>query len=78
MQSVLPVVYSKKGISVVPLPSGLISKIAAIKVDDIARVKIRSTKPLFANDGKVNRVTGSRILVDEASQETVAEGMVRL
>jgi sulfate adenylyltransferase subunit 1 len=48
-----------------------------IKMNDIARVKIRSTKPLFADDYTVNRVTGSIILVDEATNETVAAGMVR-
>jgi sulfate adenylyltransferase subunit 1 (EFTu-like GTPase family) len=49
----------------------------AIKMNDIARVKIRSTKPLFADDYTVNRVTGSIILVDEATNETVAAGMIR-
>jgi len=48
-----------------------------IKMNDIARVKIRSTKPSFADDYTVNRVTGSIILVDEATNETVAAGMVR-
>lgn len=49
----------------------------AIKMNDIARVKIRSIKPLFADDYTVNRVTGSIILVDEATNETVAAGMIR-
>ncbi|MDC0083081.1 sulfate adenylyltransferase subunit CysN [Schleiferiaceae bacterium] len=48
-----------------------------IKMNDIARVKIRSTKPLFVDNYNVNRVTGSIILVDEATNETVAAGMVR-
>ena len=48
-----------------------------IKMNDIARVKVRSTKPLFADDYNVNRVTGSIILVDESTNETVAAGMVR-
>ncbi|MDB2435699.1 GTP-binding protein [Schleiferiaceae bacterium] len=48
-----------------------------IKMNDIARVKIRSTKPLFVDDYNVNRVTGSIILVDEATNETVAAGMIR-
>ena len=48
-----------------------------INMNDIARVKIRSTKPLFADDYNVNRVTGSIILVDESTNETVAAGMVR-
>ena len=49
----------------------------AIKMNDIARVKIRSTKQIFADDYQTNRVTGSLILVDEATNETVAAGMIR-
>ena len=48
-----------------------------IKMNDIARVKIRSTKPIFADEYNQNRVTGSLILVDEATHETVAAGMIR-
>jgi len=48
-----------------------------IKMNDIARVKIRSTKPLFVDDYNLNRVTGSIILVDESTNETVAAGMIR-
>ena len=48
-----------------------------IQMNDIARVKVRSTKPLFADDYNVNRVTGSIILVDESTNETVAAGMIR-
>ena len=48
-----------------------------IKMNDIARVKLRSTKPLFSDDYTANRVTGSLILIDEASNETVAAGMIR-
>ena len=48
-----------------------------IKMNDIARVKIRSTKPLFSDGYTTNRVTGSLILIDEATNETVAAGMLR-
>ena len=48
-----------------------------IKMNDIARIKIRSTKPIFADEYNQNRVTGSLILVDEATNETVAAGMIR-
>ena len=48
-----------------------------VKTNDIARAKIRSTKPLFVDDYTVNRVTGSITLVDEATNETVAAGMIR-
>jgi sulfate adenylyltransferase subunit 1 len=49
----------------------------SIKMNDIARLKIRSTKPIFADEYNQNRVTGSLILVDEATNETVAAGMIR-
>ena len=48
-----------------------------IRMNDIARVKIRSTKPLFVDNYTRNRVTGSIILVDEATNDTVAAGMIR-
>ena len=48
-----------------------------IKMNDIARVKIRATKPLFTDTYSQNRVTGSLILVDETTNETVAAGMIR-
>ncbi len=47
-----------------------------IKVNDIARVMLRSTKPLFLDAYKENRITGSIILVDEATNNTVGVGMV--
>ena len=47
-------------------------------MNDIARVQIRTTKPLLVDDYNDNRNTGSIILVDEATNETVAAGMIRL
>ena len=47
-----------------------------IGLNDIGRVKIRSTKPLFSDPYKKNRATGSIILVDEFTNETVAAGMI--
>ena len=49
-----------------------------IEMNDIARVRLRTTKPLMIDDYKENRATGSIILVDEITNETVAAGMVRL
>jgi len=49
-----------------------------ITMNDIVRVKLRSTKPLFVDEYNDNRNTGSIILVDEATNETVAAGMIRL
>ncbi len=47
-----------------------------IKGNDIARVQIRTTKPLLVDSYNDNRNTGSIILVDEATNETVAAGMI--
>lgn len=45
-------------------------------MNDIARVKIRTTQPLFYDGYRKNRITGSLILVDEGTNETVAAGMI--
>ncbi len=47
-----------------------------IKLNDIARISIRTTKPLLVDKYKLNRNTGSIILIDEQTNETVAAGMV--
>ena len=45
-------------------------------MNTIAKVKIRTTKPLLADSYRENRATGSIILIDEATNETVAAGMI--
>jgi sulfate adenylyltransferase subunit 1 len=47
-----------------------------IGLNDIGRVTIRTTVPLFFDSYRKNRITGSIILVDEATNETVAAGMI--
>jgi sulfate adenylyltransferase subunit 1 len=47
-----------------------------INMNDIARVVLRTTKPLFVDSYRKNRNTGSVILIDEASNNTVAAGMI--
>jgi sulfate adenylyltransferase subunit 1 len=47
-----------------------------IRMNDIARIVLRSTKPLFFDPYRRNRNTGSIILVDEGTNETVAAGMI--
>lgn len=47
-----------------------------IKLNDIARVHLRTTKPLLCDKYKDNRNTGSIILIDEGTNETVAAGMI--
>lgn len=47
-----------------------------IGMNDIARIQIRTTKPLFADPYRQNRLTGSLILIDENTNETVGAGMI--
>ena len=47
-----------------------------IKLNDIARISIRTAKPMSFDSYKKNRVTGSFILVDSMNNETVAAGMI--
>lgn len=47
-----------------------------IKMNDIARITIRTTQPLFVDKYHRNRATGSFILIDEATNNTVAACMV--
>lgn len=47
-----------------------------VGMNDIARISIRTTKPLFIDKYQINRNTGSVILIDEATNETLAAGMV--
>jgi bifunctional enzyme CysN/CysC len=49
---------------------------AQLALNDIARVKIRTRRPLLADPYTRNRVTGAFILIDEASNDTVAGGMI--
>ena len=48
-----------------------------INSNDIARVVIRTMKPLLFDSYRKNRSTGSVILVDEGTNSTVAAGMIR-
>jgi sulfate adenylyltransferase subunit 1 len=45
-------------------------------MNEIGRVLIRTTQPLFYDSYSRNRSTGSLILVDEFTNETVAAGMI--
>lgn len=47
-----------------------------IEMNDIAEVTLKMTQPIFIDSYKQNRTTGSIILVDEATNETVAAGMI--
>lgn len=47
-----------------------------LEKNDIARIKIRTTNPLFFDSYRTNRNTGSFILIDESNNNTVGAGMI--
>ncbi len=47
-----------------------------LRLNDIGRIDLRTTSPLFYDEYRRNRVTGSFVLVDEATDATVAAGMI--
>ena len=47
-----------------------------IRMNDIGRVHLRTTVPLHFDKYQRNRYTGSIILIDESTNETVAAGMI--
>lgn len=48
----------------------------SLLLNEIGRVTLRTTVPFFYDEYRRNRDTGSFILVDEASNSTVAAGMI--
>lgn len=48
----------------------------SIGMNDIARVIIRTTQPLFYDKYNRNRITGSLIFIDEGTNETMGAGMI--
>lgn len=55
---------------------GRIGDVAGLELNDIGRVDLRLGAPLFFDDYRRNRATGSFILVDEATSLTVGGGMI--
>lgn len=47
-----------------------------IGLNDIGRIFLRTTSPLFCDSYNKNRTTGSLILIDEFTNETVGAGMI--
>ncbi len=47
-----------------------------VGLNEIARVSLRTTKPLFYDPYRQNRKTGALILIDEATNVTVGAGMI--
>ena len=48
----------------------------SVKLNEIGQMTLRTTKPLMFDSYKVNRITGSVILIDEGTNETVCAGMI--
>ena len=49
----------------------------SLVLNEIGRAVIRSTEPIFVDDYRRNRTTGSFVLMDEVTNQTVAGGMIR-
>jgi bifunctional enzyme CysN/CysC len=47
-----------------------------LRLNEIGRVKLRTTVPLLADEYRRNRTTGGFILIDESTNRTVASGMI--
>jgi bifunctional enzyme CysN/CysC len=51
-------------------------EVDGLSLNEIGRVSLRTTAPLFFDDYRRNRETGSFILIDEATNATVGAGMI--
>ncbi|HYD10125.1 MAG TPA: GTP-binding protein, partial [Acidimicrobiales bacterium] len=50
--------------------------VEALSLNEIGRLTMRTTQPLFVDEYRRNRATGSFVLIDEATFATVAAGMI--
>jgi bifunctional enzyme CysN/CysC len=48
----------------------------SLALNEIGRVQLRTTQPLFFDEYRRNRTTGSFILIDESTNSTVGAGMI--
>lgn len=48
----------------------------SLNLNEIARVRLRTTKPLYFDSYRKNRITGSLVLIDEGTNNTVCAGMI--
>jgi sulfate adenylyltransferase subunit 1 len=51
---------------------------ASLVMNDLARIEFKVQRPIFADAYRVNRATGSFIVIDEATNDTAAAGMIVL
>ena len=47
-----------------------------LALNEIGRVQLRTTVPLFFDEYRRNRTTGSFVLVDESTHNTVGAGII--
>jgi bifunctional enzyme CysN/CysC len=47
-----------------------------LSLNEIGRIKLRTTKPLFVDEYRRNRTTGSFLLIDESTGATVGAGLI--
>jgi sulfate adenylyltransferase subunit 1 (EFTu-like GTPase family) len=50
---------------------------SSLGLNDIGRVRLRASKPMAFDAYARNRATGSFILIDESTNDTVGAGMIR-
>ena len=48
----------------------------AVGLNEIARIKLKTSKPIFYDSYKENHITGSIIIIDESTNNTVGAGMI--
>ena len=53
-----------------------LQEIDTLDMNDIGRISLRTAKPLFYDVYKKNRQTGSIIIIDEQTNETIGAGMI--
>ena len=50
--------------------------VSTFRLNDIGRVRLKTLRPLMIDTYRANRATGSFILIDEVTNQTVAAGMI--
>ena len=48
----------------------------SVELNEIARITLKTSKPIFYDSYKENHITGSIIIIDEATNNTVGAGMI--
>ncbi len=52
------------------------TSVDSLKMNDIANISIKTSRPIFYDPYMKNRITGSVIIIDEVTNETMAAGMI--